>query len=92
MTQDEFNEIAWRDFVLFSWAQEGAHAAFRGATGRPQRSMTKSPLDLLIDKAVGAAEDDQYMAEFVDWVTKNHWGESYAPEKWKKLRQGAPSP
>jgi hypothetical protein len=86
MTQDEFNEMAWRDFMLFSWSQEDAHAAFRGATGRPQRSRGRGPLDLMIDKAVGGAEDDQYMVEFVDWVTKNHWGENYAPEKWKKQR------
>lgn len=85
MDQDAFNEMAWRDFVLFAWSQDDAHAAFRGATNRPQRSKAGSPLDLLIDKAVGGAEDDQYMQEFVDWVTKNHWGENYAPEKWKKL-------
>ena len=87
MTQDEFNEMAWRDFIFFSWSQEDAHAAFRGATGRPQRSRTVSPLDLMIDKAVGASEDDKYMTEFVDWVTKNHWGENYVPEKWKSSRQ-----
>lgn len=84
--KDALNEIAWRDFVLFAWSQEDAHAAFRGATGRPQRSKTKTPLDLLIDKAVGGAEDDRYAQEFVDWVTRTQWGENYAPEKWKKLR------
>ena len=86
MTQDEFNEIAWRDFIFFSWSQEGAHAAFRGATGRPQRSKRGcSPLDAMINNAVGGAEDDKYMEEFVHWVTKNHWGENYAPEKWKSV-------
>jgi hypothetical protein len=88
MTQDEFNEIAWRDFILFSWSQEDAHAAFRGATCRPQRSKRgSSPLGLMIDKAVGGTEDDKYIEEFVAWVTKNHWGENYAPEKWKALQQ-----
>lgn len=87
MDQDTFNEIAWRDFVLFAWQQADAHAAFRGTTGRPQRSGAGgSPIDRLIDKAVGSAEDDRYMQEFVDWVTKTHWGENYAPEKWRKLR------
>ena len=86
MSADALNEMAWRDFVLFAWSQDEAHAAFRGATNRPQRSRTNSPLDLMIDKAVGASEDDRYMEEFVDWVTKNHWGESYAPEKWKRDR------
>jgi hypothetical protein len=78
------NEIAWRDFITFAWEQEDAHAAFRGATGRPQKSRTRSPLDALIDKAVGGQEDETYITEFVDWVTLNHWGENYAPEKWKQ--------
>lgn len=82
-TKDVLNEIAWRDFVLFAWGEDDAHAAFRGATGRPQRSRTKTPLDFLIDKAVGGEEDEQYMTEFVDWVTKNHWGEDCAPQLWK---------
>lgn len=81
MNQEIINEIAWRDFVMFAWSQEEAHAAFRGATGRPQRSKTGSPLDMLINKAVGGAEDDQYMTEFVHWVTKTHWGEDSAPRK-----------
>lgn len=83
MTRDELNEIAWRDFILFAWAQDDAHAAFRGATGRPQRSRTNSPLDALIDKAVGGSEDDRYASEFVDWVTKTQWGEDDAPERWR---------
>lgn len=89
MDREEFNEIAWRDFILFSWGQDDAHAAFRGATGRPQRASSRTgrtPLDALIDKAVGGSEDDAYMVEFIDWVTRNHWGENYAPEKWRKLR------
>ena len=86
MTKDELNEIAWRDFMMYCWTQPEAHAAFRGATGRPQRSKTNSPLDLLIDKAVGGAEDDKYMEEFLAWATKEHCGENYAPKKWHKLR------
>lgn len=83
MTREEFNEIAWRDFIVFAWAQDEAHAAFRGATGRPQRPKTGSFLDAMIDKACGVQEDDQYKEEFVAWITKNHWGENYAPEKWR---------
>lgn len=84
MPQATLNEIAWRDFVLFAWSQEAAHAAFRGATGRPQRSKTNSPLDALIDRAVGGEEDERYMTEFVDWVTQTHWGAEYAPADWKQ--------
>lgn len=80
---EPLNEVMWREFILFAWGEESAHAAFRGATGRPQRSKTGSPLDAMIDKACGAEEDDRYMEQFVDWVTTNYWGEEYAPEKWK---------
>lgn len=83
MTAEAFKEIAWRDFILFAWSQEDAHTAFRGATGRPQRSKTNSPLDILIDRAVGATEDDEYMIGFIDWVTKTQWGEHEAPEHWR---------
>jgi hypothetical protein len=87
MGQDVLNEIAWRDFVTFAWSRPDAHAAFRGATGRPQRRETGFFLDAAIDRACGVDIDSEaYMREFVDWVTKNHWGENYAPEKWKKLR------
>jgi hypothetical protein len=86
MTKDELNEIAWRDFVIFAYSQDGAHAAFRGATGRPQRSQTKSVIDAAIDRAVGGAEDEKYMTEFVDWVTKTQWGEDDAPEVWRKRK------
>jgi hypothetical protein len=88
-TRETLNEIAWRDFVLFAWEHEDAHTAFRGATGRPQPTKARTsgtPIDTLIDKAMGGQEDDTYMTEFVDWVTRNHWGENYAPEKWKNLR------
>ena len=85
MDRDALNECAWRDFIMFAWGQEEAHAAFRGATRRPQRTKGRGPLDILIDNAVGGAEDEAYMTEFVDWVTKNHWGENDAPEKWKNL-------
>ena len=87
MSQSALNEIAWRDFILFAWSQEEAHAAFRGATGRPQRSKTNSSLDVLIDKAVGGEEDERYMAEFVDWITKTHWGVDHAPEHWKQQQR-----
>lgn len=88
MSREALNEIAWRDFVMFAWSQEDAHAAFRGETGRPQRSKTRSPLDLLIDKAVGGVEDDKYMEEFVRWVTETHWGKDSAPKRLYECSHG----
>lgn len=90
MDAETFNEMAWRDFVIFAWGQPDAHAAFRGATGRPQRIAKRtggSPIDAMIDKAAGGEEDEKYMEEFVDWVTKTQWGENSAPEKWKALQK-----
>ena len=77
--RDALNEIAWHDFILFAWGQDAAHAAFRGATNRPQRSKRMSPLNAMIDKAVGGEEDEKYFEEFVSWVTENHWGKEFAP-------------
>ncbi len=77
-------KCAWRDFITFAWMQEDAHTAFRGDTNRPQRSKCNSPLDALIDKACGGQVDEAYIREFIDWMTKNHWGENFAPKKWKK--------
>lgn len=87
MTEAEFNEMAWRDFVMFAWSQDDAHAAFRGATGRPQRTKRGcAPINFMIDRAVGGSEDDAYMHEFVDWVTRTQWGEEMAPEGWQALQ------
>lgn len=88
--QEEFNEMALRDFILFAWSQDEAHAAFRGATGRPQQPKTGSFLDAMIDKACGVEVNDKYIEEFIEWVTKTHWGENFAPEKWRnKFRSQA---
>lgn len=86
VSRDAFNSAAWASFVQFAWTQDDAHKAFRGATGRPQRARTRSPLDVLIDNATGGSIDEQYMTEFVDWVTREHWGEAYAPEEWRKRK------
>lgn len=89
--KEALNEQAWRDFVLFAWGEEGAHAAFRNATGRPQRPRRGATLDAMIDRACGVTEDEGYMDEFVNWVTINHWGANYAPDKWQRRAQARPA-
>ena len=80
----EINAAAWMAACRAAFSEPDAHAAFRGATGRPQASKTGTPLDVLIDRAIGGEVDDAYMREFIDWFTVNHWGEEYAPEGWKQ--------
>ncbi len=69
-TQDEFNQIAWRDFLLFAINEPGMTRAFNAATGRRYRVPGVPPSDVQL------AEDT---AAFVAWVTEHHWVTEYAP-------------
>lgn len=84
MDDDPIMVSAWHAAVLAAFQDDGAHRAFRGATGRPQASRTGTVLDGMIDKAIGGAVDDAYMIDFVDWFTREHWGEDCAPKKWQE--------
>ncbi len=80
MTQDEFNALAWRDFVLWSSKQPEALQAFQNETGL---SMSPSSgLEAAIDAATGARS--AIAEEFVKWVTENFWGLEYAPRAYRE--------
>lgn len=91
MTADEFNTIAWRDFVHYAWHDKDLRAAFTAATSvtleaeRPLSTIAK-----LVDAATGAKTDAA--AAFVDWITINHWGVEHAPKKWRDEHPEAVSP
>ena len=76
MTLDDFNAIAWRDFVLFAWAEPNIRAQFTAATGLRVTPAT-SPIDVLVDDATGATAS--VLTKFVEWVTREHWGIEHAP-------------
>lgn len=82
MTPDEFNQIAWRDFVLWAWSEPQMRAQFTAATGIKIQPAT-SPIDAAIDVATGAR--DNVMNRFVEWATRNHWGVEHAPAAYQKM-------
>lgn len=74
MTHEEFNQIAWRDFLLLASNEQGMLDAFNAETGRHYRARGVSPSDAEL-----AADTEA----FVRWVTVHHWGVECAPEKYR---------
>ena len=79
MNQQDLNDIAWRDFIIWAFNNSDFRRAFEEATGTPALIPTKSPIEAMVDKACGVKED--YFRKFGIWATKNHWGLEYAPVK-----------
>lgn len=84
MTQDEFNTLAWRDFIVYALTEPDLIAAFTAATGLTLPNPVTSPIEKLVDQATRATE--RTLAAFVDWITENHWGVEYAPTAWRKAK------
>jgi len=81
MTLDEFNTIAWRDFILFAYCEESLRKAFAEATGIRFLPSPKNALEAMIDQATNAG--DETLRAFVRWVTETQWGIEYAPEAYR---------
>jgi hypothetical protein len=77
MTIDEFHTLAWRDFILFAFAEEDIRIAFTRATGVPLPLPAATPVQAMVDAATGAGGD--VLEQFVEWVTRNLWGIDEAP-------------
>lgn len=76
MTQDDFNAIAWRDFILWAWNEPDMRAQFTKTTGlafQPPRTS----IDVIVDAATGSAKNVAF--QFVEWATREHWGLESAP-------------
>jgi hypothetical protein len=82
LTSEEFNQIAWRDFLLWASNEQGFIDAFNAATGRHYRARDVRPTDAEL-----AADTEA----FVRWVTVHHWGVEYAPEKYRNELAAAAS-
>ena len=76
MTQDDFNTLAWRDFLLWAWNEPEMRALFAAKTGIEIQKVT-SPINAAIDAATGANES--IAAKFIEWATREHWGLEDAP-------------
>lgn len=81
MTSDEFNSIAWRDFITWAWNTPEMRAQFTAATGVEIHAV-KSPIEAAIDTAVGSR--DSLAEQFIEWATREHWGTDSAPAAYQK--------
>ncbi len=88
MSEDEFNTIAWRDFIVYAWHDKSLRRAFTKSTGVSLDAVKSTSLS---DYIVGGTPTTGLSA-FVDWVTINHWGVESAPQKWRDEHPKAVSP
>lgn len=81
MTPDDFNTIAWRDFLLWAWNEPEMRAQFTAKTGVKIQSVT-APINAAIDAATGATSS--LASQFIEWATLEHWGIEHAPVAYQK--------
>lgn len=81
MTADDFNTIAWHDFLLWAWNEPEMRAQFTAKTGIEIQSVT-SPINAAIDAATEATSS--LAARFIKWATLEHWGIEHAPAAYQK--------
>lgn len=85
MSLDEFNAIAWRDFLVWAWNEPEMRAEFTAKTGVEIQSVT-APINAAIDAATGAR--GSIAARFIEWATCEHWGVDHAPAAYRKAIAG----
>ena len=85
MTQDDFNTIAWRDFLMWAWNEPEMRALFTAKTGIEIQAVT-APINAAIDAATGASKS--LAAQFIEWATREHWGIEHAPVAYQKAITG----
>jgi hypothetical protein len=85
VTQDDFNDVAWRDFIYWAISQVSLMEQFCRETGKQMPSADPSVrrLERMIDEAVGRDDEGEWLVGFVDWATNTIWGAEYAPQAWR---------
>jgi hypothetical protein len=89
MTLDDFNTIAWRDFLVWAWNEPEMRAQFTAKIGVEIQAIA-APINAAIDAATGASKS--VAARFIEWATREHWGLEHAPVAYQKAlaNQSAP--
>lgn len=87
MTPDEFNQCAWRDFLVWAWNEPEMRQRFTRATGVEIRDVS-APIDAAIDAVTGARKS--LVASFIEWATREHWGLEHAPAAYRRAINDAP--
>ena len=81
MTEDDFNAIAWSDFIIWAWNKSELREQFTKKTGlsfQPPRTS----IDVILDAATGYKKDVAF--QFIEWATREHWGIESAPAAYQK--------
>ena len=83
MTQDDFNTLAWRDFIVWAWKDPDMRAQFTKQTG-VQIQSKRTAINAVIDNGVGKSVP----LRFIEWATREHWGIESAPLAYQKAIAG----
>ena len=81
MTRDEFQALAWRDFILFAAQEPIICAEFTDATGVQFLEPAHSPIEAAIDGVTGVHE--RIYHTFIEWATREYWGLDEAPQAYR---------
>lgn len=82
MTADEFNVLAWREFLDWAISHPAVRAQFAGETGICLDQIEREP------GGDGAAGHPAVRA-FVRWATEKHWGIEHAPAAYRAVIEAA---
>jgi hypothetical protein len=82
MTPDDFNTLAWRDFLLWAWNEPEMRTQFTAKTGVEIGAVT-APINAAIDAATGASKS--LASQFIEWATCEQWGVEQAPVAYQKV-------
>jgi hypothetical protein len=81
MTSNEFNALAWRDFLLLAYVDPDTRSAFTRATGM-ELTRPASAIEQLLDNATGHRAET--LERFVEWATETIWGLDDAPRAYRE--------
>ena len=81
-TTDDFNALAWRDFIVWAWNEPEMRAQFTAKTG-VEVSAGRALIDAAIDAATGARRS--VVVQFVEWATREHWGVEQTPAAYRAV-------
>jgi len=81
VTQDEFNQIAWYDFMTWAFSDAATRAAFTAATG-VLLGAPRTASEQVIDSATG--HSTATLERFIEWATETIWGLEFAPKTYQE--------
>jgi len=81
MIEDDFNTLAWRDFIIYASRSREMREAFTQETGISLSTGPCSDVEKMRAATVGTPV--VVFERFVEWVTVQHWGLEHAPKAYQ---------